>query len=95
VAATRARTDSDNPLVVAHGRTQFIAFKVTAKPNDDGSAYTAMVNEALCKILCHNLCCLVQSAYELGITATFWQNASAGTTKVGHDYEMVDVATWI
>ena len=32
---------------------------------------TAMVNEALCKILCHNLCCLVQSAYELGITATF------------------------
>ena len=26
---------------------------------------TAMVNEALCKILCHNLCCLVQSAYEL------------------------------
>jgi transposase len=30
---------------------------------------TAMINEALCKILCHNLCCLVQSAYELGVTA--------------------------
>lgn len=33
---------------------------------------TAMVNEALCKILCHNLCRLVQSAYELGVTPTFW-----------------------
>jgi transposase len=33
---------------------------------------TAMINEALCKILCHNLCCLVQSAYELSIAATFW-----------------------
>jgi transposase len=33
---------------------------------------TAMTNEALCKVLCHNLCCLIQSAYELGIQATFW-----------------------
>ena len=32
----------------------------------------AMVNEALCKILCHNICCLIQSMYELGIEATFW-----------------------
>jgi transposase len=34
---------------------------------------TAQVNEALCKILCHNLCCLVQSMYELNITPDFWQ----------------------
>ncbi len=33
----------------------------------------AQVNEVLCKVLCHNLCCLVQSVYELGIEATFWQ----------------------
>jgi transposase len=33
---------------------------------------TAMVNEALCKILCHNICCLIQSIFELGIKATFW-----------------------
>lgn len=33
---------------------------------------TAMVNEVLCKVLCHNLCVLVQSAYELGIEAKFW-----------------------
>jgi len=32
----------------------------------------AQVNEVLCKVLCHNLCCLVQSIYEPGIEATFW-----------------------
>jgi len=34
---------------------------------------TAMINEALCKVLCHNLCCLIQSTHELGIEAAFWQ----------------------
>ena len=33
---------------------------------------TAMVNEALCKILCHNVCCLIQSTYELGVVPMFW-----------------------
>ena len=33
---------------------------------------TAMINEALAKVLCHNICCLIQSHYELGIEATFW-----------------------
>lgn len=32
---------------------------------------TAQVNEVLCKVLCHNVCVLVQSFYELGIEATF------------------------
>ncbi|HEX5888152.1 MAG TPA: transposase, partial [Pyrinomonadaceae bacterium] len=32
----------------------------------------AQVNEALCKILCHNICCLIQSIFELGIEPTFW-----------------------
>jgi transposase len=32
----------------------------------------AMVNEALCKFLCHNLCCIILSQIELGIEATFW-----------------------
>jgi hypothetical protein len=39
----------------------------------------AMVNEVLCKILCHNLCVLVQSIYELGIEATFWQASAPAT----------------
>jgi transposase len=33
---------------------------------------TAMVNEVLCKIICHNICCLIQETHELGISATFW-----------------------
>ena len=35
----------------------------------------AQVNEILCKILCHNLCCLVSAFYELGIKAKFWDAA--------------------
>jgi transposase len=31
----------------------------------------AMRNEALCKILCHNICCLISAMYELGIEPNF------------------------
>ena len=33
----------------------------------------AMVNEVLCKILCHNICCLIQETHELGIDTQFWK----------------------
>ena len=33
--------------------------------------HTAQINEALCKVLAHNLCCVIQSIYELGIEAAF------------------------
>ena len=32
----------------------------------------AQVNEVLCKILCHNICVLLQSIAELGLEPTFW-----------------------
>jgi transposase len=35
---------------------------------------TAMRNEALAKILCHNVCCLISAMYELGIDPMFWQS---------------------
>ena len=35
---------------------------------------TAQVNEVLCKILCHNICCLIQSIFELGLEPAFWNN---------------------
>ena len=31
----------------------------------------AMKNEVLCKVLCHNICCVIQSIYELGIALAF------------------------
>jgi transposase len=33
----------------------------------------AMVNEVLCKLICHNLCCLIQEQCELGIETVFWK----------------------
>jgi transposase len=37
---------------------------------------TAQINDAMCKVLTHNLCCLIQSIYELGIEPTFWEEAA-------------------
>ena len=37
---------------------------------------TAQINEALCKVLCHNLCCLIQSMFELEIKPEFWAEAA-------------------
>jgi transposase len=34
---------------------------------------TAQINETLCKVLAHNLCCVIQSMYELGIEADFYR----------------------
>ena len=37
---------------------------------------TAQHNEVLCKVLCHNLCCLIQSMYELGVDVDFREGLS-------------------
>ena len=36
---------------------------------------TAQVNEALCKVLCHNICCLIQAMHELNLKPKFYQAA--------------------
>jgi hypothetical protein len=43
--------------------------RVKAKFHDHVRSNTdvAMVNEVLCKLICHNICCLFQARYELGI----------------------------
>jgi hypothetical protein len=38
---------------------------------------TAQINEALCKVLCHNLCVVIQSVHELGIEAAFETDSAA------------------
>jgi transposase len=38
---------------------------------------TAMTNEVLCKILCHNICCVIQAMYELDIEPTFWADVAS------------------
>ena len=37
----------------------------------------AMVNETLCKVLCHNLVVLIHEMYELGIDPAFWNAPSS------------------
>jgi hypothetical protein len=37
----------------------------------------AMVNETLCKILCHNLVVLIHETHELGIDPVFWSKKVA------------------
>jgi len=41
---------------------------------------TAQVNEALCKVLCHNICCLIQSMFEFGIDPSFAQCSPSSTS---------------
>jgi len=36
---------------------------------------TAQINEALLKVLCHNICCLIQSTHELNLKPKFYQSA--------------------
>jgi hypothetical protein len=32
----------------------------------------AQINEVLCKVLCHNICCLIQSMFELNLKPKFY-----------------------
>jgi transposase len=52
---------------------------VKAKFRDHVRAKTdaAMVNEVLCKFLCHNICCAIQAQCELGIEPVFWADEPA------------------
>lgn len=38
---------------------------------------TAQINEALCKVLAHNICCLIQAMFELGVKPEFWKDADS------------------
>jgi transposase len=37
----------------------------------------AMKNEVLAKLVCHNICCVVQEMHESGVDSTFWGEAQA------------------
>jgi transposase len=36
----------------------------------------AQINEALCKILCHNICCLIEAMFELRLKPKFYAQAA-------------------
>jgi transposase len=45
--------------------------KAKFRDNVRSKTDTAMKNEVLCKVLCHNICCLIQAVCEFGIDSTF------------------------
>ncbi len=62
----------------------------------------AMTNEALCKVLCHNLVCLIQSQYELGIVPVFWKDEAVdseaeavGPVATPEPDEFAELMAWV
>lgn len=57
----------------------------------------AMRNEALCKVLCHNVCCLIQSMFELNIFPIFWAEEQSPPAVATESFEADDIEAlaWI
>jgi len=55
----------------SNGETVFHMIKAKFSTRLRSKGDTAQVNEALCKVLCHNICVLIQSMFEFGIVPTF------------------------
>lgn len=68
---------------------------------------TEQVNEALCKVLCHNLCVVIQSVHELGMEPTFGRSTPVRfnsslephimptTRRIGRPFSMVTITVVI
>ena len=52
--------------------TTFMMIKAKFGDSLRSKTKTAQINEALCKVLCHNICCLIQSMFELQLKPKFW-----------------------
>jgi transposase len=55
--------------------TTFSMIKAKFGERVRSKTWQAQVNEALLKVLCHNICVVIQSIYELGIEPSFWQDS--------------------
>ena len=55
----------------------FSAIKRKFGHNVRSKSDPAMVNEVLCKILCHNICCLIMEQETLGVAPVFWADKEA------------------
>jgi transposase len=56
----------------SNAESTFSMVKAKFRDHVSSRTDTAMVNEALCKFLCHNICVAHQSHIELGIAPVFW-----------------------
>jgi hypothetical protein len=56
----------------SNAESTFSALKRKFGPYLRSRTKTAMKNELLCKLLCHNIVCLIHEQEELGVTSVFW-----------------------
>jgi transposase/predicted nucleic acid-binding Zn finger protein len=70
--------------------TAFSMVKAKFRDHVRSKSPIAMTNEVLCKVLAHNICCLIMSQCELGIDVQFWGEPK---TTVAETVESVAVTT--
>jgi transposase len=63
----------------SNAESVFSMVKAKFRDNVRSKCDVAMKNEVLCKVLCHNICCVIMSQIELGIEPVFWKNGSTPT----------------
>ena len=56
---------------VKHSREESSRSMIFTQRGLRSKTLTAQINEALCKVLCHDLCVVIQSMHELNITPEF------------------------
>jgi transposase len=61
----------------SNAESTFAMIKAKFRDHVRSTTDTAMKNEVLCKILCHNICCVISSQLELGIEPVFWGEQQA------------------
>ena len=49
-------------------KTTFSTIKAKFRDHVRSKSDAAMIDEVLCKIICHNICCLIQKSHELAIS---------------------------
>jgi hypothetical protein len=57
----------------------FSMIKTKFRDNVRSKTPIAMINEVLCKIICHNICVPMQEGQETGIGLSFGHDASSGS----------------
>jgi hypothetical protein len=74
-------------LVHYHKRSNvesaFSMIKAKFRDNVRSKTPVAMVNEVLCKLVCHNICVLIHEAQELGIEVDFHGKRGSATAPEG------------
>jgi hypothetical protein len=65
--------------VIDTGLGTFAMIKAKFPDHVRSKTPVAMLNEVLCKIICHNICVLVQETHELGLDVEFDGNIRRST----------------